>query len=234
MAKKGVGEMEKRQRIEFAGLPKSKRFLIVINYLLTAGFALTTFGLLISSFVVGDPNNRFVSWVMTIVCYILPILIQIIFRIRLAPTLHFIYIIFLTFSAFYGSCLNLTHTIPYIDKIQHFIWGYISCLIGLYYICRTREIDLMKTLTIILLFFSISIATAGIWEVIEFVADNVFGQTAQGVPIDGVVSVDDSMFDIIVHLFGSLLFVVHYCIDRVLHKNLGITLIINDFKTGNK
>ena len=73
-------------------------------------------------------------------------------------------------------------------------------------------------------------ATAGIWEVIEFSADNIFGQTAQGAPINGVVPVDDSMFDIIVHFVGCLLFTLHYCLDRFTHKNLGLTSIIEDFK----
>ena len=81
------------------------------------------------------------------------------------------------------------------------------------------------------MFVGISLATAGLWEVIEYSCDNLLNQTMQGVQENGVTPVDDAMFDIIFHSIGTILFVIHFLIDRLTKKNLGITCLINDFKT---
>ena len=116
------------------------------------------------------------------------------------------------------------------DKVQHFVWGYLACIIGLFFLCRTKEIDLVKPFTVFVMFFAISMATATIWEIIEFLSDIWFNQTAQGTPINGVISVTDTMYDMICHFSGTILFTIHYILDKVTHKNLGISGMITDFK----
>lgn len=216
---------------EFSSLSKGKRINIIINNTIIAVFSLTLIGFIITILTLGDPTNRLVACIATLCCYVLPILIELIFKIRFCPTLVSIYLAFITLSAFCGSCLYLNYIVTFMDKIQHFSWGYISCFIGIYYLCKTKEIDNIKTSTIVLLFLGVSLATAGIWEVIEFASDNLLNQTMQGIPTNGVTPVNDSMFDIIFHSLGALIFTLHFLLDRLTHKNLGITSIITDFKT---
>lgn len=215
----------------FKDLEKKQKIITIINNTISIAFCVTLIGFTIAILVWGDPTNRLVSCIATFFCYLIPMLIQWIFRARICPSLVTIYLTFVTIAAFCGSCLNLNYIVTFMDKIQHFTWGYISCFIGLYVLSRTKEIDSLKNITIVLMFVGISLATAGIWEVIEFTGDNLFNQTAQGIPVNGVTPVNDAMFDIITHSGGTLLFTIHFLIDRLTHKNLGITSLINDFKT---
>lgn len=221
----------KQQKTNFNDLTKSQKVMIIINNCISICLSLFLVGFFIYIMSIGDPNNRMVSCICTFLLYLAPIVFQWIFQVRISPTLITIYLIFITISAFCGSCLRLNTYIPYLDKLQHTTWGYIAGLIGLYYLCKTKEIDILKPFTIIFMFFAVSMATASIWEIIEFTGDTFLGQTAQGYPdINGVVDVTDTMLDMVVHLCGTLIFTLHYCLDRFTHKNLGITYIINDFK----
>ncbi|MBQ9792528.1 MAG: hypothetical protein IJW32_02120 [Clostridia bacterium] len=221
----------KHQKTKFADLGKSQKTMIIVNNTISVCLSLFLVGFFIYIMSIGDPNNRMVSCICTFLLYLAPIILQWIFKVRITPTLITIYLAFITLSAFCGSCLRLNNFIPYLDKIQHTTWGYIAGLIGLYYLCKTKEIDTLKPFTIIFIFFAASMATASLWEIIEFTGDTFLGQTAQGHPdINGVVDVTDTMLDMIVHLCGTLVFTLHYCLDSFTHKNLGITYIINDFK----
>lgn len=214
----------------FNELSKNKKILTIVNYSLCTFLALTCLAFTITILCLGDPTNRLVACITTCILYLLPLIIQWIFNTRISPVVVLIYIIFITFAAFCGSCLNLNYLWVGMDKIQHFTWGYISCFVGLFYLSRTKEIDKIKTSTIVIIFLAISIASAGLWEVIEFSCDNILNQTMQGIPVDGVTPVNDSMFDIIIHSCGSLLFLFHFMLEKLTRKNLGITSAINDFK----
>ena len=74
-------------------------------------------------------------------------------------------------------------------------------------------------------------ATASIWEVIEFASDVFFDMSSQGTRINGITPLDDTMIDTICHLGGTIIFLLHYTLEKITHKNLGITSIIKDFKT---
>ena len=215
----------------FNDLSKKQKVITIVNNTASIVFSIVLVGFITAILILGDPTNRLVACIATLFCYLVPFFIQWIFRIRICPSLVTIYLVFVTIAAFCGSCLNLNYIVTFMDKIQHFSWGYIACFIGLYILCRTKEIDGLKTITIILMFVGISLATAGIWEVIEFTGDNLFNQTAQGVPVNGVTPVNDAMFDIIVHACGTLIFTIHFIIEKATHKNLGLTSLINDFKT---
>ena len=221
----------KRELSKFENLSRKNKNLTIVNYIISSIFSLTLVGFLISMIFVGDPYNRLLSCIATLICYLLPILIQAIFKIRLSPSLYLFYLIYVTLAGFCGSCLYMYKTVPYVDKAIHFVWGYIACLIGLYLICRTKEINNMKGFTIFIVFFAVSMATASIWEIIEFLSDKLLGQTSQGVAVNNVIPLNDTMFDIICHFLGSILFALHYALEKLTHKNLGISSVINDFKT---
>lgn len=222
--------METKKISDFNSLTKSKKALTIVNYTLCLVFFFILLGFVITMLILGDPTNRLVTCIATGLCYLIPFFIQWIFKTRLSPCLVLLYVIFLTIAGFIGSCLNIYTYLPYTDKIMHFSWGYLAGFIGLYLLCRTKEIDSLKKITIIIIFFGISMATASIWELIEFVSDNLLGQFAQGNPVNGIVPVTDSMLDMFVHFFGSILFALQYIIEVNSKVNLGIKSIIDDFK----
>jgi len=222
--------MDKKKMSDFQSLNKAQKINTIINYLIILIFEIVLIGFIITMLFLGDPTNRMAACVSALIYYLLPFVLQWVFRVRISPVLISIYLIFITIAGFLGSCLHLYYILPAMDKILHFSWGYISCFIGLYVLARTKEIDLLKTVTIIIFFVAISMATASIWEIIEFTGDTFMNQTAQGKPVGGITPVNDTMLDIICHACGTIIFTIHYLIDKLTRKNLGITSVVNDFK----
>ena len=204
---------------------------IKFNNIICIVFSIILICFIIAILIFGDPTNRLVSCICTLLCYLMPLILFFIFKIKICPMLVTIYLIFITFTAFFSSCLNFGKFIPFLDKIQHFIWGYISCFIGLFILCKTKEIDKIKPFTIILFFIGLSLATACIWELIEFTGDTLFNQTTQGYPVNGITPVTDTMLDLTVHTLGTIIFTIHYCLDKFKNSKLGLTNIINHFKS---
>lgn len=202
---------------------------IAIVIIMTS-FAVTLLGFIITMLILGDPTNRLLSCLLTFFLYLVPVILILILKNKISSALIVIYFAFVTIGAFCGSCLNLTKALQGFDKVQHTLWGYISCFIGLFYLCKTKEIDSLKKSTIILVFLGLSLATAGLWEVMEFAGDRLLNQTAQGNPINGIVAVDDAMFDIICHTCGSVVFMIQYLIESIAQKRFIISRVIEDFK----
>lgn len=221
---------KKRQISPFATLSQKQKILTVINY--TTCFLLSSvlISFAITILILDTTRDKLVTCICCGLCYLLPFVVQWIFRSRISPVLISIYLVFLTVAGFLGSCLGLNDVIPHFDKIQHFSWGYIACFAGLFLLCRSKDIDKLKPIMVIIFFMGLSLATASVWELIEFAGDSLLGQTAQGTPINGITPVGDSMWDILMHTCGTILFTIHFCLDKFTHKNLGITAAINDFK----
>lgn len=222
--------METKKISHFNSLTKGKKILTIINYSLCIVFFFILLCFVIIMLILGDPTNRLVTCIATGICYLLPFIIQWIFKTRLSPCLILLYVIFLTLSGFMGSCLFLYHYIPKTDKIMHFSWGYLSGFIGLYLLCRTKEIDSLKKITVVIIIFGISMATASIWEIIEYLSDILLGQHAQGKAVNGIIPITDTMLDMLVHFIGSIIFSLQYILEANTKVNFGIKSIINDFK----
>lgn len=213
-------------------LSKSKKTITIINLVVIVFFCLFLLGYGIIYTSTKEGLSSFViRSIALIFCYLIPILLQLIFKTRLSPSLVLFYLTYLSLAGFGGSLFGAYAYIPNGDKIIHFIWGYVACFIGLYLLCKTGDIDNIKPFTFIVVVFSLSLATASIWEVIEFASDVFFDMSSQGVRINGVTPLDDTMIDTICHLGGTIIFLLHYVLEKIFHKNLGITSIIKDFKT---
>lgn len=223
-------QKDKKQKTKFEDLTKGQKIITIINNCWSVIFICILIGFIIAKSFDGDPHNRMVSYICTSLCFLAPIVVQWLFRVRINPSIITIYLSFITISSFAGSCMRLFVLLPGLDKIQHFTWGYIVCFFALFILCKTKEIDSMKALTIILFFLCFSLATASVWEIVEFCGDTFLGQHAQGSPINGITPVTDTMFDIICHTGGTILFTIHYCLDKFTGKNLGIKSVVNDFK----
>lgn len=207
---------------------KQKNVLLIIANIISIIFCLLCLILVVIYLINGDKNNRVLPCIGMAICYILPVLLRC-FKIFLPNSLVVIYLLFITIGGFLGSCLSLYYKIPALDIIVHSLWGYVVCVLAIYLLCKIKKDALNGTLFLVLFVFSFSMATASMWELIEFFSDAVLGQTSQGVPINGVVSVSDTMIDILCHFCGTVLFLLQYLIEKLTKRNLGIGWMISDF-----
>ncbi len=136
---------------------------------------------------------------------IIPIMIipSLIFKkINISSFVIFIYLIFIFFSQLLGSVFGLYNILIHYDKIIHFISGILTSLLALK-ILNFYKYDNSKLFNLIFI-FSFSFLIAGIWEIFEYIMDNLLNGDAQRVVLTGV---HDTMQDIISSCLGSISFI---------------------------
>ena len=155
-------------------------------------------------------------------------IIEAIFRYRVSNFVLYFYNIYVFFAAFLGTTLDF-YNFTYYDDIMHTIFGYVGCIIGLYFLVKFDDYSKMKTSFIMLSVMFVAMGCAGLWEFTEFFCDKVFLTTSHGAPINGIVPVYDTMNDILVSFYGMLVFELQFIIHRLTKKNLLIDSIVSDF-----
>lgn len=209
---------------------RGNKGLRIFNYIFAAALFLFILVYMIIQLTKGDPENRFFSCISLMGVVIVPFILELIFRFRFSNfTLIFIYT-YILFAGVIGSVLYVYKHLPGYDKVVHFIMGYCGAIAGLYIIIKLKDYDKMKVLSLILFFFAFSMAIGGVWEIGEFFGSLYLNQQAQGAPIDGVIPVYDTMWDIVADCGGAILFCLHFLIHRLTNKNLGLGSVIKDFK----
>ena len=162
------------------------------------------------------------------------------------------YIVFLFLSHFMGTVLDV-YDIRFIagmqnsnwwDKVMHTTFGYLAAIIGLFLLCHITRIKKLNATTVILFCIGFSALTAVFWEICEFTADQLLGESCQGDWITGgqfvsgpnkgetaqkFISVNDTMGDIIVHMIGTLVFTVQYILHATTKKSFFLTGMKEEF-----
>ena len=156
------------------------------------------------------------------------------------------YIAFLFLSHFMGTVLDV-YDIRFIpgmqssnwwDKVMHTTFGYLAAIIGLFLLCHITRINKLNATTVILFCIGFSALTAVVWEICEFTADQLLGESCQGDWITGgqfasgpnkgetadkFISVNDTMGDMIVHMIGTLVFTLQYILHATTKKSFFLT-----------
>lgn len=206
----------------------------------------------------GDPYNRLFSCLMAGLLLWVPIIVERLAKHRFSFTQHAAFIILLAGGAVAGSVFYLFYLTDWFDCFMHVLAGYVLMIFLLTLQCRKlneiengglsdRKSALSCTLTLLLA----SLGTACLWELVEFIGDMFFGQTAQGAIPEEVrqaiaaqgytgvranweaikyVSVQDTDMDMLCHAGGSILFCLHYLIHVFTKKNLGMGTFIKDIE----
>jgi len=117
-----------------------------------------------------------------------------------------IYLIFLFFASFIGGILNVYKLTNWYDSFVHSLWGFLSSYLAIYILTKLKILNKKNTLFNILFIFIVCLASAAIWEVIEFSVDSLFNMDMQR----RLTGVFDTMKDIIVALIGNLVFIMFY------------------------
>lgn len=128
-----------------------------------------------------------------------PYILKKVFKIDISEFLIFIWILFIFLSHYLGVTLEFYNKWYLFDKITHFMSGVLS---GGVSVLILEKVDCKKILFNILFILSFTWFCAGMWEIFEFTCNYLFGGDAQRVVLTGV---SDTMWDMIVAFFGSII-----------------------------
>lgn len=155
-------------------------------------------------------------------------IIELVLRYRVSNFVLVFYNIYVFFAALLGTGFDL-YNLTYYDDVMHTIFGYVGGYIGLYLLVKFSEYEKMSTKFVMIMTFLTAMGCAAMWEVIEFYCDLFMKTTSQGKPINGIVPLKDTMYDIIVSFFGVCVFEIQYLVHRYKNKNLLIGSVVDDF-----
>lgn len=210
---------------------KDKVFHIV-NYALMILMTLTCLGLTVYYLIIGDPNNRLFSSLGIATLFIVPILIELIFRCRISNLILLCFIIYSTLAGFMGCVLNFYNTSSFgldvwYDIFIHGLVGYIFAFIGLIVISRFENYKKLSPWTVLLFCIFLTLAIELVWELMEWFADNCLGQYSQGYPPEGqsVPLVTDTNIDLLCNFIGAIVFAIHFIIAKFTKLKLGFDFI---------
>ena len=208
-----------------------KKTFRILNIVLSIASILATIGAIIYYVVVGDPNKRILVSCGIVVMFILPYILERIFKTKFGNLTLLIYTLFVVLSGFVGATLNVTYKISWFNKVCHVLFGYLGCLLGLMLLVKTDSHKNLKPFMILLICVMASISLHALWEVWEFSSDNIFGTTAQGFKVNGIAPyVTDTMTDILANLTGALVFAIQYFVFYKFKKGKFIPAIVKDFE----
>lgn len=171
--------------------------------------------------------------------WLVPFVLGPLLRRYIGDSLWLLFAVFAFFASFLGTIMRFYENIWWYDLAMHTVFGYIGCLIGLFFACKLADIYALRPLLIALFCFCVSLMFAALWEVFEFAGDLLLGNNAQGDPVQTVtgelfIPVNDTMEDIICNLTGAVLFLLHYGLHRLSRRSLGFYMFMKDFSIGKK
>lgn len=146
---------------------------------------------------------------------LVPTMVRKILHLKISYTMELVYLLFIIFGHFIGSILGIYNEISHYDKIMHTLSGVLTSFVALIVLNNINQYKFKNVIFNIVFMIVFSLAVAGIWEIFEFTNDILFQADAQRVAISGV---DDTMLDMIVALFGSILVCIEYGIEVCTHK----------------
>jgi hypothetical protein len=118
--------------------------------------------------------------------------------------LEIILLVILSLDVVFGRFLHLYDTLIYYDKIIHYHDSILIAFSGflliysLYFTGRIKISPLLAGFVIVL----VTVGFGGIWEIMEYTADKVFQEGAQGSPT--MSAIDDTMWDLICDFLGGI------------------------------
>lgn len=146
---------------------------------------------------------------------LVPTMVRKILHLKISYTMELVHLLFIIFGHFIGSILGIYNEIPHYDKIMHTLSGVLTSFVALIVLNNINQYKFKNVIFNIVFMIVFSLAVAGIWEIFEFTNDILFQADAQRVAISGV---NDTMLDMIVALFGSILVCIEYGIEVCIHK----------------
>lgn len=136
------------------------------------------------------------------------------FRIDIPDIMEILYFLFLFCAIYLGEVRNFYYKVPYWDLILHCFSAAMLGALGfliVQFFNNTEKLNIQLSPFFVALFaFCFAITCGTVWEIYEFLADDLLGTnmqkfiTADGTILIGHEAVSDTMEDIIVDAIGAL------------------------------
>lgn len=151
---------------------------------------------------------------ITLLLFCIYIILPFVFKIK--PVITLCYLIFGFIAIFLGAQLHLYKITSWFDNMTHFIWGFLSGFLALLVLNKSKMFNTPNIIFNVVFIFIFSLATSALWEIFEFSLDYFFNQDMQR----RATGVYDTMKDIIVTLFGNILFSLSFYFEYKDDKEL--------------
>jgi uncharacterized membrane protein YjdF len=130
---------------------------------------------------------------------------------RIPLYIRIITLLSITFNDFFGEYLNLYESSFIYDRLQHIFGTYALTLWIFFVIQQFIQIKFTNKRLTILLIISLALALGTIYELLEFMEDQVFNPMIKNQP-----SLLDTNLDLVSDLIGGIFAVMHYHISKTL------------------
>lgn len=184
-----------------------------ITTLITINTILLIF--LIRSILLQNYENS-IPIITTILTFLLPLIIEKIFKIKIPYSIKTFYVIYVFISKYLGGDNCYFSTIPMYDKIVHSIYGIFSYFISIFILVKFTKITTTNIYFIIIFSIAFVLGTSVIWEFLEFFADNLMNGNNQRLE----TGINDTMLDLIFTFLTSCILSIINFIEIKLNKNI--------------
>lgn len=173
----------------------------VLNYVISICFFIGTILCVIFDF----KKTHIATYLFSVVIILSPYFLKK-FLLKLSEFEAFIYNAFIFFAYFLGSVVNLYNTTNWYDVLMHFISGFVVVYFGLIILKKLNIYSKKNRLFNFIFFVALAGYVAGMWEIVEFSFDKLFGMNLQHTIESGIF---DTMEDIICANIGALIYSIY-------------------------
>lgn len=211
----------------FEQLEKHNKIFRIINLVVMALLCCSCVALAFYYGFVYDPNNRIIPAVCIALLSLVPLVVELIFGRRFNNVVFLAIEIYLIFAGLVGSVLNVYYLTSWYDIVIHILMGYLVAMCGIFVISRLGDYKKYNIVLVALFCVCFSLAIEVLWEIFEWAADNLFGQTMQGEKLPGMNQplVGDTMLDLVCNTTGAVVFFFHFVLGKTIKRSLGINFI---------
>lgn len=160
--------------------------------------------------------DRLLASLSLVFVLFIPRIINKIFKLKISDTIELVYVVFIILAQFIGSVVNLYDKVWWYDLFTHFLSGILISVFALVVMdwlgVYKEKNKFFNTLFII----SFNLMIASFWEFLEFGAFVFLKMDVQHHLTTGVF---DTMEDMLIALFGSIIVSVLYLVHVKLNKN---------------
>lgn len=182
------------------------KFIKVFNYVLINLFRLILIFMFIIAIIEKD-DDQILLVALSFLASFYKELIKLLTKVKISDVMQTISTTFVILTILLGTLMDVYGKIIWWDTLLHFISGVFLSFFGLMFLAvmKNKNEKLKYSVGLIVIFSFLFSMTAGtIWEILEFIADNILGMNAQRAK--GVdYGVLDTMIDTIANTVGAII-----------------------------
>ncbi len=174
---------------------------VLVAFIISAGFC-------IRDLVSGAQTSAMplVGRILSIALVFLPLYLRLIFKIQFPRTATSLFYLFLFLSIYLGSFLDLYHILWWWDILIHALAGLLLGFLAMFLVNHLAKKGANSPVYIFLFVFCFSLSLTALWEIFEFMIDELFGMDMQRASdLVGQNALFDTMFDIISGTVGAII-----------------------------